>query len=61
MANKNFKGSQKVPNKAAKKLESKNDFSIAFWASVRKYRFTAITIFLILIYFFLRYAVGVFG
>lgn len=48
-------------NKDFKKLALQSDFSSAFWSSVKKYRFTSITILLILIFFLVYYAKDIFG
>lgn len=61
MANKNSNLSNGSQNKNFKKLEGTNDFSSAFWSSVKKYRFTSITILVILLYFLYTYAKDIFG
>lgn len=61
MANKNSKFPTDNQNKDFKKLDGTSDFSTAFWSSVKKYRFTSITVLLIALYFLFYYAKNIFG
>ena len=61
MANKNSNLSNGSQNKDFKNSGAGNDFSTAFWSSVKKYRFTSITILVILLYFLYTYANDIFG
>ena len=61
MANNNSKFPTNIQNKDFKNSDGTSDFSSAFWSSVKKYRFTSITILLIVLYFVFYYAKNIFG